>query len=71
MIDNVLLRLNILLCPIKQSSFAWPIPILTGPCTTELGLPSIHSYGYESQSSPAFIGACPASSLGILVRNAG
>jgi len=35
------------------------------------GLHSIHSYGYESQSSPAFIGACPASSFGTQVRNAG
>ena len=38
-----------------------PIPALTCPDTPELGLPSIHSYGYESQSSPVFSSICPTS----------
>jgi hypothetical protein len=55
----------------KQSVSATPIPALAGPGPAALGLYSIHSYGYASHSSPAFIGTCPAPSLGILVRNAG
>jgi len=45
--------------------------MLTCPDTPELGLPSTHSYGYGSQSSPAFSRIWPASSLGILVQYAG
>ena len=71
MIGKVLPMLRILLITIKQSVLARPIPVLTGPCTAELGLPSIHSYGYASQSSPAFIGACSAPPVGNPVRNAG
>ena len=55
----------------KQSVSATPIPALAGPGPDALGLHSTHSYGYASHSSPAFIGTCPAQSLGILVRNAG
>ena len=47
-----------------------PIPELTCPDTPELGLPSIHSYGYEFQSSPASRRICPASASGILVKYA-
>jgi len=50
---------------------ATPIPALAGPGYSELGLHSIHGTGYETYSSPAFIGTCPAPLLGILVRNAG
>jgi len=71
MTDKVLLILNILLFSNKQPVLSRPIPTLTGPCTAEPGLASIHSYGYESKSSPAFTGACPASSFVIQVRNAG
>ncbi len=55
----------------KQCVLETPIPALAGPGRDVLGLHSIHSTGYASHSSPAFIGACPAQSLGILVRNAG
>gem|GEM_PF-6292908 len=55
----------------KQSVSATPIPALAGPGPAEFGLHSIHSYGYASHCSPAFIGTWPAPSLGILVRNAG
>ncbi len=48
-----------------------PIPALTCPATPELGLPSSHSYGYDSQSSPAFRRSCPAPSHGILVKYPG
>jgi len=48
-----------------------PIAALTCPDTPELGLPSTHSLGYGSQSSPAFSRICPASSLAILVQYAG
>ena len=44
---------------------------MAGPCTAALGLHSIHSYGYESHSSPASIGTCVAPCLRILVRYAG
>ena len=47
-----------------------PIPELTCTETPELGLPSIHSYGYEFQSSPASRRICPASASGILVKYA-
>jgi hypothetical protein len=55
----------------KQCVLETPIPALAGPGPEALGLHSIHSNGYASHSSPAFIGTCPAQSLGILVRNAG
>jgi hypothetical protein len=48
-----------------------PIPALTCPDTSELGLPSIHSLGYGFQSSPAFSRICPASASGILVQYTG
>ena len=48
-----------------------PIPALTCPDTPELGLPSIHSYGYGFRSSPAFSRICPASASVILVQYAG
>ena len=48
-----------------------PIPALTCSDTPELGLPSTHSYGYGSQSSPALSHIWPASSLAILVQYAG
>jgi hypothetical protein len=50
-----------------------PIPALTCPDTPELGLPSIHSYGYGYgfQSRPAFSRICPASASGKLVQYAG
>ena len=41
------------------------------PATSGLELPSIHSYGYGYQSSPASGRSCPASSTGILVQYAG
>jgi hypothetical protein len=55
----------------KQSVLATPIPALAGPGSAELGLHSIYGTGYKTYSSPAFIDACPAPSLGILVINAG
>ncbi len=55
----------------KQPVSVTPIPARAGSGPAELGLHSIHSYGYASHSSPAFIGTCPAPSLRILVRNAG
>ncbi len=55
----------------KQTVSETPIPALASPGTAELGLHSIHSYGYASHCSPAFICTCPAPCLGILVRNAG
>jgi hypothetical protein len=55
----------------EQSVSATLIPALAGPGSAELGLHSIHSTGYASHSSLAFIDTCPAPSLGILVRNAG
>jgi len=48
-----------------------PILALTCPDTPELGLPSIHSFGYGFQSSPASSRICPASASGILVQYAG
>jgi hypothetical protein len=48
-----------------------PIPALTCPDTSELGLPSIHSYGYGFRSSPAFSRIYPASASVILVQYAG
>jgi hypothetical protein len=48
-----------------------PISILTCPDTAELGLPTIHSFGYGLWSSPAFSRICPASAFGILVQYAG
>jgi hypothetical protein len=48
-----------------------PIPALTCPDTPELGLPSIHSLGYELRSSPAFSRIWSASASGILVQYAG
>jgi len=57
-----------------------PTPALTCPDTPELAgprrLPSIHSYSYGFQSSPAFSRICPASvsrmtSSGILMQYAG
>ncbi len=48
-----------------------PIPALACSDAPELGLPSSHSYGYDSQSSPAFRRICPASSLGMLVKYSG
>ena len=48
-----------------------PIPALTCSDSPELGLPSIHSHSYESQSSPAFSRICPAPASGILVKYAG
>jgi hypothetical protein len=44
-----------------------PIPALTCSDMPEPGLPSIHSYSYEFQSSPTFSHICPASASGILV----
>ena len=48
-----------------------PIPVLAGPGTPELELPSIHSYGYGSRSSPALSRPCPSPAPGILVQYAG
>ena len=53
-----------------------PLPALTCPDTPELGLPSIHSFGYGFRSSPTFSRICPASVSrmtvsGILVQYAG
>jgi hypothetical protein len=48
-----------------------PIPVLTCQDTAELGLPSIHSYGYEFQSSPAFSRIFTASASGILAQYTG
>jgi len=48
-----------------------PIPTLACPCTTGLELPSTHSYGYGSQSSPAPSRTCPAPVFAILVQYAG
>ncbi len=47
-----------------------PIPALNCPCTPELGLPSTHSYGYGSQSSPAPRRTCPAPTSGMLMQYA-
>ena len=47
-----------------------PIPALTCPDTSELGLPAIHSLGYGLRSSPASSRICPASASGILVQYA-
>ncbi len=41
--------------PNKRSVCELPIPALAGPGTPELGLHSIHSYGYASHSSPALV----------------
>jgi len=48
-----------------------PIPVLTCSGTPALELPSTHSYGYGSQSSPASRRTCPASVFEILVQYAG
>ncbi len=55
----------------KQSVSATPIRVLADPGPAEIGLHSIHSTGYESHLSPAFIGTWSEPSLGILVRYAG
>jgi hypothetical protein len=47
-----------------------PIPALTCSDTNGLELPSNHSYGYGSQSSPAPSRICPAPFSGILVNYA-
>ena len=60
MIGKILPMLKFLLFTIKQSVSGRPIPILAGPGIAELGLHSIHSYGYAPPSSPAFIDTCPA-----------
>ena len=48
-----------------------PLMGTTCPCTTGLELPSTHSYGYESQSSPTPSRTCPAPASVILVQYAG
>jgi len=50
---------------------SFPILVLAGSDGIELGLPSTHSYGYGSQSRPAFNAACPAPSSRILLKHAG
>ncbi len=59
----------------KQSVFALPIRALAGPGAPELGLHSIHSYGYASHSSPALVlaqqGACPRAAGGLSPRSRG
>ena len=47
------------------------IPALAGSGTSELGLPSTRSYGYESQSRPSPSRTCPQPSSGMLVQYAG
>jgi len=48
-----------------------PIPALACPDTPGLELPSNHSYGYGSQSSPVSSRICPAPESEILVKYAG
>ena len=74
MIVKALPMLRNMLLLIQQSVLKTPIPILAGSGTAELGLHSIHSYGYVSHcslgsSAPMLVYDGP--SIGILVRNPG